>query len=104
MLTQEFPADKPNQYINWLYLGPASISLLADYKQENERIIVSFQYIQVELGIWKWRKVLSLTLTVNTIWTSVFFFMNWKLTALMNFDVRVLVLWLTENLMHVTYL
>ena len=55
---QEFPDDQAGQYINWCYLGPLTLSLLADYKQSSpERIDVSFQYIQVEAGFFKWRKV-----------------------------------------------
>ena len=56
--SQEFPADKPGQYINWLYLGPVSISLLADYSQAKpDRIDVSFVWLQVQLGALKFKRV-----------------------------------------------
>jgi len=57
---QEFPGDRPGQYINWCYLGPLAISLLADYAASSpDRIDVSFLYLQVQAGLFKWKKELK---------------------------------------------
>lgn len=55
---QEFPSDQPGKYVNKLYLGPVTASLLADYKQTTrERIDVSFVNLSVTAGPFKWTKV-----------------------------------------------
>ena len=55
---KEFPSDRPGQYINKLYLGPVTASLLADYELTSpERIVVSFVNITVAAGPFKWTKV-----------------------------------------------
>lgn len=82
-IMQEFPANQPGQYINWCYLGPLSLSLLANYKQSTpDRIDVSFVYLQVEAGFFKWKKVKrACILRIECIGTARPF---WRIVSFMN--------------------
>ena len=56
---QEFPRDRPGKYINWLYVGPITAELLANYEllPSKDKIKVWFDYIKFSLGPLSFKKV-----------------------------------------------